>query len=119
LEWDVLKSDSLRSELQGFVRFDVPRYLEETQEAKGSARLDKRYHEFMENLRASENANPASAGGDKYRYVFDLGPDAPELRKAQILTFPMTTFAVYEPQADGYCWDRIARASGDRQGRSN
>ena len=57
VDWDVVASDSLRSPLQGFVKFNVPIRLEETEEAKQSAKLDKKYREFVESVQIYEQEN--------------------------------------------------------------
>jgi hypothetical protein len=118
LDWDVVASDSARSPFQGFVKFSVPIRLEETDEAKQSRKLDKDYRDFLESLRIYEQENNHSASVIEYRYEFDVSSDAPELRRAWILTAGTKSFVAYEPK-QGSCWDSIAsspKSAGSSQG---
>jgi hypothetical protein len=105
LEWDVLASSSLRAPFQGYVLFDLPKDAQETEEAKRSKELHLKFQSLM----------PVFSKFMKYRYEFDLGPDAPELRKA-LLRFDAPNFSPYDPSpnSEGYisCWDKIARSPG-------
>jgi hypothetical protein len=51
----------------------------------------------------------------EYRYEFDLGSDAPELKKA-LIKFLSPDFKSYEPSPNSegtiFCWDKIARSPG-------
>lgn len=104
LEWDVLASNSLRAPFQGYVRFDQPFDLQETDEAKRSKKLHRKYEFLDQTLRPAE-----------YRYEFDLGADVPQLRRAlfnlHVSSF-VTDFKLYEPSLNGFCWDQIATSPG-------
>jgi Trypsin-like peptidase domain len=108
LEWDVLPSTSLRAPFQGYVWFDLPQDLQETDEAKRSKELHAKYEFLVTTLSKFL----------EYRYEFDLGSDAPELKRALIkFPAPLTgppIFKPYEPSPNSqgtiFCWDRIARS---------
>jgi hypothetical protein len=111
LEWDLLSSDSLRSPFQGFIRFRIEGELQESDEAKKSAKLDAEYREFAESMRDCEEKYHSSCLVREYRYYFDLGTDKPELRKATFSLVTQKEPTVYEPQATP-CTDGIAKAPG-------
>jgi hypothetical protein len=106
LEWDVLASNSLRAPFQGYVLFDLPKDLQETDEAKRSKELHSEYELVVK---------PALSKLTEYRYEFDLGSDAPELRKA-FIKFLSPDFKPYDPPPNSEgpisCWDKVARSPG-------
>lgn len=109
LGWDVVASGSARSPFVGFIRFTIPVRIEETDEAKRSEGLDKKYRNFIEALRSYEEENHVSALAARYQYQFGFGPGGPELRKALILTPLTKRFVAYDPSEET-CWDAVARS---------
>lgn len=110
LEWDVLASNSLRAPFQGYIRFDLPFDLHETDEAKRSKELHAKYEFVVKTL----------SKFTEYRYEFDLGSGAPALRRALFKLPPSSDFMPYEPSANSvgsiFCWDKIANSPGSVAG---
>lgn len=111
LEWNVSPSKTVRAPFQGDVTFTLPERAEESQKAKHSRKLHKKYMD-------AEIAKAAYAREGYYRYEFDLGNSQPELVKVSFIDERTGKPQLVPSGGEGTsCWERAA-SSTDEEGVS-